>query len=149
VLHGPPASWLNTVCAHDGLKNYLLQGKNQQLEPYATEQMKNDFVQRFSRHGFQAPMCWYKAMVNGVQDYEAEKVKAVVVHVPALYVGFDGDKICRPEGIAMSVKNGLLPKLSTVTLEGGHWGLLANADKFGKTVVDWLDKQDFSSSFHM
>jgi hypothetical protein len=41
----------------------------------------------------------------------------------------------------MGIKNGFLPKLTNVKLEGGHWGLLANADKFGKTIVDWLKKE--------
>jgi soluble epoxide hydrolase/lipid-phosphate phosphatase len=39
------------------------------------------------------------------------------------------------------VMKGLLPKLTNVKLEGGHWGLHANADKFGKAVVEWLKKE--------
>ncbi|KAI4798725.1 alpha/beta-hydrolase [Aureobasidium sp. EXF-8845] len=141
VLHGAPHTWLDTVCAPDGLKTFLLENKTQPTEPYATEEMKQTFVSRFSRDGFAAPTCWYKATVDGHQSFEAQKVKAVTVDVPSLFIGFDSDKVCRPEMIGMSVMKGLLPKLTNVVLEGGHWGLHANADKFGKTVVEWLKKE--------
>lgn len=141
VLHGAPHTWLDTVCAPDGLKTFLLENKTQPTEPYATEEMKQTFVSRFSRDGFAAPTCWYKATVDGHQSFEAQKVKAVTVDVPSLFIGFDSDKVCRPEMIGMSVMKGLLPKLTNVVLEGGHWGLHANADKFGKTVVEWLRKE--------
>jgi soluble epoxide hydrolase/lipid-phosphate phosphatase len=141
VLHGAPSTWLDTVCAPDGLKTFLLENKTQPTEPYATEEMKQTFISRFSRDGFAAPTCWYKATVDGHQSFEAQKVKAVTVDVPSLFIGFDSDKVCRPEMIGMSVMKGLLPKLTNVVLEGGHWGLHANADKFGKTVVEWLKKE--------
>jgi soluble epoxide hydrolase/lipid-phosphate phosphatase len=141
VLHGAPSTWLDTVCAPDGLKTFLLEKKTQPTESYATEEMKQTFITRFSRDGFAAPTCWYKATVDGHQSFEAQKVKVVTVDVPALFVGFDSDKVCRPEMIGMSVMKGLLPKLTNVVLEGGHWGLHANADKFGKTVVEWLKKE--------
>ncbi|THV67247.1 alpha/beta-hydrolase [Aureobasidium pullulans] len=141
VLHGPPESWLDTTCKYDGLKDYLIADKKQQTEAYATEEMMNAFITRFKRDGFAAPTCWYKAIVGGHQNFEAKKVKAMVVEVPSLYIGFDNDKVCRPELINMGIKNGFLPKLTNVKLEGGHWGLLANADKFGKTIVDWLKKE--------
>ncbi|KAI4829682.1 alpha/beta-hydrolase [Aureobasidium sp. EXF-8845] len=141
VLHGAPSTWLDTVCAPDGLKTFLLENKTQPTEPYATEEMKQTFISRFSRDGFAAPTCWYKATVDGHQSFEAQKVKAVTVDVPSLFIGFDSDKVCRPEMIGMSVMKGLLPQLTNVVLEGGHWGLHANADKFGKTVVQWLKKE--------
>lgn len=141
VLHGAPDTWLQTVCAPDGLKSFLTEKKSQATEPYATAEMKEAFVSRFSRDGFAAPSCWYKATVNNHQSFEAAKVKAITVEVPSLFVGFDSDKVCRPEAIGMAVMKGLLPKLTNVTLEGGHWGLHANADKFGKTVVEWLKKE--------
>ena len=144
VLHGPPESWLETVCKPDGLKNFLLEDKKQPLEPYATEEMKNKFIARFKRDGFAAPLCWYKAMVSGVNNDEATKTKASVVEVPSLYVGFNKDMVCRHEGIAVPIQAGLLPKLTKVVLEGGHWGLHANAEVFGKTVVDWLKKENNS-----
>lgn len=141
VLHGAPDSWLQTVCAPDGLKNFLTEKKSEPTEPYATASMREAFVSRFSRDGFAAPSCWYKATVNNHQSFEAAKVKKITVEVPSLFVGFDSDKVCRPEAIGMAVMKGLLPKLTNVTLEGGHWGLHANADKFGKTVVEWLKKE--------
>lgn len=141
VLHGAPDSWLETVCAPDGLKNFLLQDKTQPTESYATEEMKKTFISRFSRDGYAAPSCWYKATVDGHQSFEAKKVKAITVEVPSLFVGFESDKVCRPEAIGMAVMKGLLPKLTNVKLEGGHWGLHANAGKFGKTVVEWLKKE--------
>lgn len=141
VLHGHPDSWLDTVCKHDGVKEFLLQDKKQPTEPYATEEMKSDFITRFKRDGFAAPTCWYKAMVGGFQDGQATKVKTSVVEVPSLFVGFDNDKVCHPESIATGIKGGFLPKLTRVQLKGGHWGLHAQAEIFGKTVVDWLKKE--------
>jgi len=141
VLHSAPEAWLDTICAVDGLKNFLAENKSLPTEPYATEEMKQAFISRFSRDGFAAPSCWYKATLNNHQSFEADKVKTIIVEVPSLFIGFDGDKVCRPEGIGMAVMKGQLPKLTNVTLSGGHWGLHANADKFGKTVVEWLKKE--------
>ncbi|KUI71017.1 Bifunctional epoxide hydrolase 2 [Cytospora mali] len=146
MLHAPGA-WMATFCAKDGVRRALEtrgEGLDIKRRPYATEEMKNAFVGRVKRDGFDAPVCWYKSHVFGCQSEEPNPENAVV-NVPTLFLGYPEDVIGRKENILPSVQAGLLPQLTNVTLNGAHWGLLENPKEFGEAVTQWLDEAYGSS----
>lgn len=126
--------WLDTFCKEDGLEGFLKADKQTEVQPYATAEMRQRWNARLARDGFEAPCCWYRAVVEGHQVGEADESNQVV-QVPSLFIGYSDDYICRPEMNDAT----LLPHLTTVTLTGGHWGLYANPKAFGDTVVGWVD----------
>lgn len=149
VAHAPQ-SWGQTFCTDGGMRRVLEtagQGEGQgegggidlTTRPYATPQLKAAFVERFRRDGFEAPVCWYKSHVLGLQDDEPDPANAVI-QVPSLFVGYTDDVVCRKEAILPVQAAGLLPRLTNVTLEGAHWGLLEDPEAFGRTVTGWLDE---------
>lgn len=141
ALHSPD-SWPDTFCADGGLRRLIEgrgQGFNLQRKPYATEGMKNAFVERMTRDGFEGPTCWYKSVVLGLQNEEGNPDNNIA-NVPTLYIGYNDDFIARKEFIYPSIEAGFLPQLTNITLEGAHWGLLNDPKTFGQTVTDWLDK---------
>lgn len=141
ICHAPQ-SWKETFCTDGGMRRALEtrgEGFDLTRRPYATEEMKKTFVDRFRRDGFEGPVCWYKSFVLGHQDNEPNPENAVV-KVPSLFVGYAGDVVCLKEAIFPVQQAGLLPNHTNVTLEGGHWGLLDDPKAFGHAVTEWLAK---------
>ena len=144
AIHGEPQTLLETLCKQDGIKNYLEQDRRQPVESYATEEMRKNWVARLEKDSFQAPQNWYRSMVNGEQDIANQAVpeQNIVVKVPTLFFGGTQDKVCRPELLGPSQEAGLLPHLKIVTVNAGHWSMLAKPKEFGKALTDWL-KENF------
>jgi pimeloyl-ACP methyl ester carboxylesterase len=102
--------------------------------------MKHEFVDRMSKDGFAAPLCWYLATVGEVQ-YGAEKdipAERYVVTVPYLFVAGKLDRACVPMAIQQPIKQGLLPKLTIEELDAGHWSMLAKPKETGELFLRWL-----------
>lgn len=137
AMHAPGEQWLDIFCQPDGLRNFVVQGKRSDVQSYATDEMRNEWVQRMKKDGFEAPLCWYKSLVFGHQDRESDGVDPVV-KVPALFVAFSRDLVCRKEEIGGAESAGLLPHLAKVEIDGCHWGLLAKKKEFGDAILDWL-----------
>ena len=146
ALHGRPEAWREVWCQPDSMKNYLLRDEMQPTEHYATQELKEAWISRLQRDGFDGPLRWYKSLVRGVQG-EVEKDSAamqnMVINVPTLFVAASRDVVCRPDAIDRPLEMGLLPKLTTVTVDAGHWCMLAMPEEFGEKVTTWM--RDMSS----
>lgn len=143
MAHGHPETWLETLCKPNGARDFVTQGREQELEPYVTEEMKQKFVQRMSKDKFDAPQCWYKAMTRGAQ-YEANKAVPpdnVVIKVPFFFFGGKRDYVCRPELLQPSIDAGLIPDCKQVVVDCGHWSMHAKPKELGEAVTDWLKEK--------
>jgi soluble epoxide hydrolase/lipid-phosphate phosphatase len=131
---------LETLCKKDGVKNFLEEDRRQPVESYATDEMRDKFVSRMKKDSFQAPQQWYISMVNGEQNVADKSIpqENVVINVPTLFFGGTRDMVCRPELIGQSQAAGLLPHLKIVTVDAGHWSLLAKPKEFGEALTTWL-----------
>lgn len=59
ILHAP-ASWKDTFCTENGMRKALEnrgEGFDIKRRPYATEEDKKAFIERFKRDGFEGPVC--------------------------------------------------------------------------------------------
>lgn len=145
LLHGDPATWLDTLCAEGGLEAWLVNDRTQELLPYAAanEGMKKEFVERLDRDGMEAPLCWYRSMVEQVQ-YEAEKdvpKERFVVDVPYLFVGAKRDVLSPMEALEGPKAQGLLPKVTAVELDVPHWGVLDKPKETADVIHKWLGEK--------
>jgi len=141
ALHAEPTVWMNTLCARDGIKNWLEQDKKGPVQPYATDAMRNDFITRMSRDGFAAPLSYYRATVEGIFFEEEKHLPAdrYIVKVPYLFVAGTQDAVCLAKAIERSKQAGLTPKLTVEELDVGHWSMLAKPKEVGEIVVKWLE----------
>jgi soluble epoxide hydrolase/lipid-phosphate phosphatase len=139
ALHGDPATWMDIFCKKDGLKNYLLENRKQDVLQYATSEMREAFVKRMTEDGFTAPLLWYKAMVEN-RDLEAEKVlhETSVVKVPLLFIAATKDLLGPPAAIQGPAQMGLLPDLTINEIDAGHWSMLAKPQEVGESLTKWL-----------
>lgn len=59
IAHSPEV-WKATFCTEDGMRKALEnrgEGFDIKRRPYATEEIKKAFIERFKRDGFEAPVC--------------------------------------------------------------------------------------------
>ena len=140
IAHGKPETWLETLCKEDGVRNFLLADKKQDVEPYATDEMRKKFIARMTKDKFDAPQCWYKAMVHNVQHEANQAIPSdlAVIKVPVLFFGGSRDMVCRPELMQPSIDAGLIPDCKMVVVDAGHWSMHAKPKECGEAVVGWL-----------
>lgn len=142
LAYGSPGTWLDTLCQPDGTEKWLLQDTRRPPESFVTETQREAFIQRMSRDKFDGPLLWYRASVRGVQDESELAVpkENIAVHVPTLFVAGTKDVVCLPELIKPSVQTGLLPHLTIVNIDTGHWPMHAKPQELGDSVVAWLKR---------
>jgi soluble epoxide hydrolase / lipid-phosphate phosphatase len=140
VAHADPKTFLENWTAPGGMRQFVTEGKTQPILPYAQGDLKTEFMDRLGKDGFDAPLCWYKAVTTGVQNRADSHLpdSAKVVNVPTFFWGAEQDAVCRPEALQPSIAAGLLPHVKSVTRPGGHWALLEHPKVFGEDIVAWL-----------
>lgn len=67
--------------------NYLLSDTRRELDDYATPEIQREFVARFQRDGFAAPLQWYRACAANVHWAVEQRIpeERFKVTVPALF----------------------------------------------------------------
>ncbi|KAL6694250.1 Alpha/Beta hydrolase protein [Trichoderma pleuroticola] len=140
ALHAEPIEWMNTLCAKDGLKAWLEQDKKGPVQDYATNQMRENFLNRMKRDGIESSLCYYRSLLDGrfyKQDSRlpAERYK---IDVPYLFIAGTQDVVCRAQGIEAVESLGLAPHLTVKKLDAGHWSMLAKPDEVGMYFLEWL-----------
>lgn len=57
-------------------------------QPYATERMRDEFLKRMTRDGFESPLCYYRSRVDGRFDEQDSQLAAdqFRIKVPYLFV---------------------------------------------------------------
>lgn len=141
ALHAKPESWMTTLCTKDGLKDWLDRDMRGGVQEYATSKMRQEFVERMTRDGFEASLCYYRALVTNIiyeQDnsYSVERYR---INVPYLFVACAGDVVCRSAGITKLSRLGMTPHLTVEHLDAGHWCILEKPKEVGEIFVRWLE----------
>jgi pimeloyl-ACP methyl ester carboxylesterase len=140
MIHAEPEIWMESMCAKDGTRKFLLSDRKAPVKAYATDEMRRAFITRLSRDGIRAPLCYYRASVEGIH-FEAEKdlpVDRYIVSVPYLFLGGMRDIICLTEAIEQPKQGGLLPKLTVEEVDAGHWCMLEKPNDVGDAFLRWL-----------
>ncbi|KAF5007500.1 hypothetical protein FDECE_6172 [Fusarium decemcellulare] len=141
VVFGEPETWAKYCCEPGAMREFVTEGQTQPTLPYATAEHKEDFMKRFGdKDAFDAPTCWYKATVFGIQS-EADKLieeDSQVVNVPTLFWGGEKDVVCPPAILQLGIQGGYLPNVKSITRDTGHWGQLEKPVEFGEDILGWL-----------
>lgn len=145
AMHGTANTIKHFFTSPDAMRNYLLKGDVEvELRQYAKDpDFKKDFIDRFTRDGFEAPVCWYKANTEQ-HHYNSDKdlpEGAEKVNVPVLYMGGKDDAVCRPEAMVPAIKAGLLPHLEQASLiDAAHWTPYEASNEVAQNIKEWLKK---------
>ena len=143
ALHGEPSSWMELLCRKDGLREYLMEDQKQDVLEYATEEMRAEFVERFSNDGFEGPLLWYQALIEGRHLEKEREVmgKTSVVRVPCLFIAALRDPLALPAAVQRPREMGLLPDLTVVEVDAPHWLMLSKPKEVGEALVKWLKEK--------
>ncbi|OAL48193.1 alpha/beta-hydrolase [Pyrenochaeta sp. DS3sAY3a] len=145
VMHGQAESMKRFFTGPNAMRDFLTSGtETVALRPYALDAaFRKDFVDRFTRDGFEGPQCWYKAYRSNIQFEVDAKLPADRdrVNVPALYVGATDDAVCRPELMVPAVQAGLLPHLENAGMvDASHWVTYEKPQEIVEKLEPWLKK---------
>lgn len=145
VLHGTNETMKKLFCNRGVMRSYLLNGDlDIELRPYAQDpKMKQAFIDRFTRDGFEAPQCWYNATVLQHHTASDKNLPEGVdkVNVPALYIGGKDDAVCRPEAMIPAIQAGLLPHLEQAEMiDAAHWSTMEKPQEVVSRMESWLKK---------
>ena len=66
-----------------------------------------------------------------------------MVKDPYLFIGCDGDAVCRTDAIELAKGAGLVPDLTVHEVHSGHWCLYEVPEEVGKIMVGWLGEKGF------
>ncbi|KIX92415.1 uncharacterized protein Z520_11890 [Fonsecaea multimorphosa CBS 102226] len=145
VLHGADPEWMKKMFAgEDAMTNYMSGNERVALKPYAAKpKWRNDFMQRFTRDGFQAPTNWYKAQATNVQweDDKSIPKENHVVNVPFFFIGCTGDTVGRTDLIQVPRQAGYLPDFEMTEIESGHWCAMEQPGKVAEAIRGWVTKR--------
>lgn len=130
-------------CGPNAMRDYLTNGGEEvKLGPYAQDEgFKKEFIERFSRDGFAGPQCWYVAMNENVQHGVDKQLLATVdkVNVLALYIGANGDAVCRRESTYPLVEQEYLPDYTeTELIDASHWVPYEKPEEVAARLKLWL-----------
>lgn len=148
ALHGRPKDWVEKVlCYYGAMREFVENGRRVPLRAYAEDpKIKDDWIERFTRDGFEAPLQWYVAHVNGHQwamEKELPKERHKIT-VPLLFIGATQDTASPTSAIWSPHRAGLLPKLVVKEVDSGHWQTMEVPKQTGPLMVSWLREQDFT-----
>ncbi|KAI6366845.1 hypothetical protein MCOR25_005061 [Pyricularia grisea] len=150
AIHGDAPDWMREIFCEPGAFRAFVEGTHRDsgkvpLKPFAqTEKRRRQFVDRFQRDGFDAPVQYYVAGKMGMLAKGGRQVGQEVLRadLPVLFVGSTGDAVCRHELIEASVKAGLLPDLEKhVVQDCGHWIPMERPEELGGYIASWLEKK--------
>ena len=119
------------------------------LKPYPNgEKLKQDFVTRMSRDGFEGPVCYYHSLANNTMIEDEKQLcekgpdgeDKRRIDVPLLYIGQTGDWVCRTDLMKDAVEQGLVKDLEERVVDAGHWCLYEKPAEIAQVLGEWLGR---------
>lgn len=147
VCHGDQEDWMKKMfCVRGAMKEFLEADRQDvPLKPYAQPEkgLMKEWLLSKEADGFMSQTCWYRALA-GNHNQETESQLHAKVEKPYLFIGCDGDAVCRTDFIWQSKQQGLLEDLTVEELHSGHWCPYEKPDEVGRITLDWLKAKGFS-----
>ncbi|OJD40259.1 alpha beta hydrolase fold-1 protein [Diplodia corticola] len=147
VLHGEGEGWVREVlCVRGALRAFLEGDGVAEVKEYARPGggWKEEWFAGVEEGGgsLAGAMGPYRAMV-GNHQWEVEReipVERNRVTVPTFFLACSGDDVgsSSSERIEEARASGLVPDLTAMTMDVGHWCTMEKPDEVGKALHDWL-----------
>ena len=147
ALHGEEEEWMKKLfCTRGAIKDFVENDKRvNKLKPYAQDgELKKEWMSDKEKGGLVSPCCWYRALAGDYQREAEGKIVGVKVEKPYLFIGADGDAVCRTDFIEVPKQAGIVKEVEVHELHSGHWSPYEKPDEVGKIMAEWLEKQGFA-----
>ncbi|EXJ56178.1 hypothetical protein A1O7_09109 [Cladophialophora yegresii CBS 114405] len=145
VLHGADDDWMKKMFSgKDAMTKYFSCGGTVELKSFAKQgKWRDDFFERFSKDGFEAPLNWYKAQTSNVQWQDDKSIPKEnhVVKVPFFFLGCTGDSVGRTDLIQIPREAGLLPDFEMTEIESGHWCAMEKPREVAEALRGFVTKR--------
>ena len=148
--------WMREIfCTPNAMRDYVQStGKyadfSVELKPYAkSAAMKKQCVDRLRRDGMEGPVCYYTSLTNNTMLEDERELCQTAnrkLDCPVLYIGQDGDWVCRTDLMSDAKEQGLAPDIEEKAMEAGHWVLYEKPEEVATLVIDWVRRRFQSSS---
>ncbi|KAJ0415943.1 Alpha/Beta hydrolase protein [Aspergillus carlsbadensis] len=149
VLHGDVEHWMKRIfCVPGAMCNFLLGDDEVPLKDYARQpEWKQRYLQQFRSDGFAAALQMYKATAWNIQ---AESDSALLsgdlaIRVPLLFVICSKDAVCMREMMAPAKERGLVPNLTEVVVDAGHWSPMERPEEIAQQIRDFVSQATFKN----
>ncbi|KAK4891342.1 hypothetical protein LTR27_009996 [Elasticomyces elasticus] len=125
VLHGNVEDWMRKMfCAPDAMREFLLGGEQVPLKEYAKQpEWKDRFMHQFARPG------------ESDAIIPTEDLK---IDVPLLFICCTDDAVCTRELMDDAKQQGLVPRLTEVTIKSAHWSPTERPDEIARHIRNFL-----------
>ncbi|KAI1086120.1 alpha/beta-hydrolase [Rostrohypoxylon terebratum] len=151
AIHGAPRDWMRQIWCERGEMRKWLTDKDRtvELRGYAQDPaFRQRFMERFERDGFEAPLCYYKALhsseeFNSTKDLDKDRF---IVRVPAFYIESTQDAVCRPEMSMQAKQGGFLPDWEEATVDSAHWVPFEKPAEIGQLIASFVERRFSGSS---
>ncbi|KAF5385312.1 hypothetical protein D9615_001415 [Tricholomella constricta] len=133
-----PKMWVTEVAPIGALKAWLEADKKTPLPPYLSPKHMQHWFDAF-KDGFEAPLCWFKAIVAGVNaaDDKAVPPDKYIIKQPVLFAAASHDYISRSVlGIATTKHNCL--EGSVREFSGGRWLMVSHDGEVNGALFNWI-----------
>lgn len=134
-----PTLWVTEVAPIGALKAWLEADRKTPLPSYLLPEHKNHWCEIFQKEGFSAPLCWYKAIVSGVNatDDKSIPLDKYVVKQPVFFAAASHDYIFRSVlGIATTSHN--CEDASIREYVAGHWLMISHHNEVNAGLNNWI-----------
>ncbi|KAK4956218.1 hypothetical protein LTR10_005739 [Elasticomyces elasticus] len=143
VLHGDVEDWMRKMfCAPDAMRKFLLGTEQVPLKQYAKQPECIDrFMQQFVRPGgFASALQSYKAVVQNVQHRSDATIPTedLTIDVPLLFICCTDDAVCTRELMDDAKQQGLVPRLTEVTIKSAHWSPIEKPAEIARHIRNFL-----------
>ena len=130
-------------CVPNAMRQYLADRSipSVDIKPYARDKpLYEGWKAEIKKSGLEPGLCWYTAYLQQIQ-FGSDKLvpdENLKVTVPMLFIGADGDAVCRP-GFSLSPAAALVTDLTEHTLKGvGHWPMYERPQEVADMVTKFL-----------
>lgn len=149
ALHGEEDEWMKKLfCTRGAIKDFIENDKRvDKLKPYGQdEEVKNEWIADKEKGGLVSPCCWYRAMAGNHQREAEGKLATYKIEKPYLFIGSDGDAVCRTDFVEVPKQAGMLSDVEVHELHAGHWTPYEKPEEVGKIMAAWLETKGFVGS---
>lgn len=147
AIHGNnPNQMKDLFCVRGAIRDWVEKDRQDcELKPYAKDAMLREaWIESKKAGGMVAPGCWYRATCENIHQATEASLDGHVDR-PYLFIGADGDAVCRTDLVEIPKSMGLIKDLTVEEVHSGHWSPFEVPDDIARITLEWLAKKGFTA----
>ncbi|KAF8064071.1 alpha/beta-hydrolase [Lyophyllum atratum] len=140
LLAEDPKLWATHLGPSGALKAWLESDRKTTLGSYLTEEEVKVQKEKLLKGGFEAPLCWYKNSVMGLDAEDGKSIppENLSIQKPVFFGAAMQDVLCLA-AMGMGVSQHIKGPLTVKEFNTGHWLMWEERDKLNQELFDWVE----------